>query len=385
MSAAGFEVVTADLRTHANVAAQVSDLLGTAHTTGQQAALGDQAFGQIAVALLFGQLVKTAAGPALNVVMQAQSTMAAISKNINTTAANYDTVDHDNAARFQPGSGTATATPSASAPNPPAKPAAGRSGNIVNDVTSLEKDIASGNWVQAGLAGLNIVSDVSKILSDPVGAITQYGLGFLMQAVKPLQQALSWLVGNPAQVSAYGGAWHGVSQSIGQAGTTFTSSVASSTASWTGQTADGYRSYASGQSAALAALTSVTRTVGSVTQAIGQLVAKVQNLIKQLVSQAMSQVIQDALGASFMITIPVVVAKAVNDVLSWMKKIADVINQLTGSLRQLQPLISSLTGLVGAVRQLMSSGSKPLAPISSQPVSGISLPTLPTMPKLAVG
>lgn len=377
MTAPGYQVLTSDLRAHANVAQQVADLLGHAHTSSQQAALGDQAFGQIAVALLFSQLLKTAAGPAISVLAQAQATMTAISKNVSTAAANYDTVDKTNAARFQPGTGTGTTSTAQSSVPGLAKPGGGANvGSVVTDVTNLEKDIGSGNWVQAGLAGLKMVGDVSKVLSDPVTAILNYGLQFLMQAIKPLQQAVTWLVGNPSQVAAYGSAWSGVSQTVGQAGSTFTSSLNSSTASWTGQAATNYKSYANNQAGALTATSSATRTLGSVTQAIGTLVSNVQNLIKQMVSKAMSQIIQTALGASFMITIPVIVGKVVADVVSWMKKIADVINQLTGSLQKLQPLLSNLTQLVGSIQKLMSSGSKPLSAISPQPVAGIA--TLPT-------
>lgn len=379
MTAPGYQVLTSDLRTHANVAAQVADLLGQAHTSGQQAALGDQAFGQIAVSLLFSQLLRTTAGPAISVLAQAQATMTAISKNVANAAANYDTVDTNNAARFRTGTGTTTPTPQSSVPAL-AKPASGNAGgNIVTDVTSLEKDIGSGNWVQAGLAGLKIVSDATKILSDPVGAILQYGLSFLMQAVRPLQQAVSWLVGNPSQVAVYGSAWQGVSHTVGQAGTTFTSSLSTNAATWTGQAASNYKSYAANQADALSAASSATRTLGSVTQSIGTLVATVQDKIKQMVSQAMSQIIQTALGSTFMVTIPVIVAKVVNDVVSWMKKIADVINQLTSSLRQLQPLLGNLTQLVGTIQKAMSGGSKPLGTISEQPVPGISaLPTFAT-------
>lgn len=377
MTAPGFQVVTADLRTHANVASEVASLLGGAHRSGQQAVLGDDAFGKISVAFLFSALLKTAAGPAINVLAQAETTMASISKSVSTMAANYDHVDQTNAARFQPGSGTATpgtSTPGSVLP----KSTTGKSGgNIVNDVNSLEKDISSGNWVQAGLAGMNIVSDAVKILSDPVAAIMQYGLGFLMNAIKPLHDAVTWLVGNPSQVASYGSSWSGVSQTVGQGQSTFLSSLTSNTASWTGQAANNYRAYATTQADALTAAGTATKTLGSVTQSIGTLVGNVQNMIKQMVSKAMAQIIETALGSTFMITIPVIVAKVVNDVVSWMKKIADVINQLTSSLRSLQPLISNLTQLVSSVEKLMSSGSKPVSAIGTQSVAGINLPQSP--------
>lgn len=374
-AAQGFHVVTADLRTHANVLSQVADLLGHAHGSGQQAALGDQAFGQIAVSLMFSQLVKSVAGPGVTVLAQAQATMATINRDVTTVASNYDTVEGNNTSRFRPGTSTASPQSNPTSPTAATSKTGHSGGNILNDVTSLEKDISSGNWVQASFAGLNVASDAAKILADPVSAVLRYGLNFLVQHVKPLQDAVGWLVGNPGQVSAFGSAWHGVSQSVGQASGTFASSLAKDTASWSGQAGDNYRRYATDKVATLTAASSATNTIGSVTQSIGTLVGNVQSLIKNMVSQAMGQIIQTALSASFMVTIPVVVAKVVNDVLSWMRKIASVINQLTSSLRQLQPLLGNLTQLFGSIQQALSSGSRPPAAVTSQAVPGITMPT----------
>ncbi|MET0423458.1 MAG: hypothetical protein ABW046_06265, partial [Actinoplanes sp.] len=47
--------------------------------------------------------------------------------------------------------------------------------------------------VSAGLDGLALVS-------DPVGALLQYGIAWLIEHVQPLSEALDWLAGDPAAI-----------------------------------------------------------------------------------------------------------------------------------------------------------------------------------------
>ncbi len=376
-AALGYTVSPTELRSHANVVAQLTDQLGHTLGSAQQATLGGQAFGEIAVALAFANLIKSVAQPGISALSQAQTMLSTINRTISTTATNYDTVEQSNSSRFQPGS---TSGSSATSTNPLIKSSsAAKSGNngasILTDVSSLEKDISSGSWIQAGMAGMKVVSDVGQIMANPIGAVTSFGLNFLVQHVKPLQEAVGWLVGNPGQVSAYGGSWQSVAQSVTQIGSTFASSVSKDTANWTGQAADNYRAYANDKVNTLNAVAAATKAIGGATQVIGQLVQKVRGIIQDLVSKAMQQIIQTALSASFMITIPVVVAEVVREVVDWMQKIASVIKQLTSAFSTLQPLMGSLQQLFGATSKSMSSGVAPLAAIAPAAVPGISLPT----------
>ncbi len=299
MTAPGFQVRTADLRTHANVAARSAELLGQrAHVRPAGEHWATRRSGRSASSLLFSELLRTAAGPAISVLAQAQATMTSISKNVATAAANYDTVDRNNVDRFRPGTGTATPTPSRAAGTWRNRRAATAGGDIVTDVTSLEKDIGSGNWVQAGLAGLEIVSDATKILSDPVGAILQYGLEFPDEG-RETAAAGGDLAGRKS------GPGRRVRQRVaGRLAARSARRTPRSRAACPRTPRPGparpranYKSYAANQSRrAGPPRPAATRTLGSVTQSIGTLVATVQDKIKQMVSQAMSQIIQTATG-----------------------------------------------------------------------------------------
>ena len=373
----GFNVVPSELRDHANVVSQLADQFGHTVNTAQNASLGSQAFGEIAVALAFANILKQVASPGVSALSQAQTMMNTINRTINTTAHNYDTVESMNMSRFLPSTGSGSGGTST---NPlfsgGTQRSTGRSGaNLLGDVSSLEKDISSGSWMQAGMAGMNVVQDIAGILSNPVGAIMQFGFGFLMNAIKPLQQAIGWLVGNPGQVSAYGNQWHGVAQSVTQLGNTFSSTLAKDTANWTGRSADGYRAYANDKINTLGAVATATKAIGNATQVIGQLVQKVEKIIKDLVSQAMGKIIQTAMSASFMITIPVVVAEVVREVISWMQKIANVIQMLSKAFSTLQPLMGGLAQLFGSTGKSMASGVGQLSSVAHVSVPGITLPT----------
>jgi uncharacterized protein YukE len=379
-SSGGFTVVPSELQTHANTITQLTSDAGSTVNTAQQAVLGGQAFGEIAVALAFANILKSVAQPGVSALSQAQSMLSTISRTINVTTTNYHNTDQSNASRFQPSVTGTTSMASTGLLSPTgtttsATKAGNNGASILTDVTSLEKDISSGSWIQAGLAGMKVVSDVGQIMANPVGAVTSFGLNFLVQHVKPLQDAVGWLVGTPGQVSSYGSSWLSIGQSVGNISNSLSSTVRKDTANWTGAAADSYRSVATDKVNTLNALAAATKTIGSATQVIGQLVAKVRGMIQDMVSKAMQQIIQTALSASFMITIPVVVAEVVGQVVSWMSKIADVIKQLTSAFSTLQPLMGTLQQLFSLANKSMSSGIQPLSTISPAAVPGITMPT----------
>lgn len=372
-----FTVVPSELLTHANTLNQLSGQLGQAQSMAQSSILNNQAFGVISVALAFANLIKGAATPGISALSQAQSAMSTLSKTVSTTATNYTNVETSNASRFQPAGlagtpGSSTGSLFSTTPNAASK---NSGASILTDVSSFEKDISSGNFIQGAMAGMKVVSDIGGIMSNPIGAVTQFGFNFLIQHVKPLQEAVGWLVGMPGQVSQYGSNWQNVAKTVMQASTLYNQTLGKDTANWTGAAADSYKAVAADKINLLSAVSSATKAIGNGTQVVGQLVGKVEKMIQDLVSKAMQQIIQTAMSASFMITIPVVVAEVVQEVISWMQKIADVIKNLTDVFNKLMPLMTGVTQLLNLTHGSLPSGIQPLPTIAPAPVSGIDMPT----------
>ncbi|HWC84600.1 MAG TPA: hypothetical protein VG756_31975 [Pseudonocardiaceae bacterium] len=231
--------------------------------------------------------------------------------------------------------------------------------NIVDDAASLHQGISSGSWIESGLSAVGTGLDAVNLLTNPVSALVSCGLNFLIEHIKPLQDALNWLAGDANQVNAYGGTWHNVSGSIGQAGSTAMSSLTKDTQNWTGQAATNYRGYAQQQIDNLTASATAANTIGSATQLIGGLVLTVRNTIRDLVTQAIGQIIQMGLAAlAFPPSIPALAGKVAAQVVAWMQKIANTVRQLIGSMTKLTPLMNQLQQLWNTIKQSLSSGSK---------------------------
>jgi hypothetical protein len=73
---------------------------------------------------------------------------------------------------------------------------------IAEDVEQIVKGVQDGSWVDGTLGTIAAGLDGLAIISDPVGALLQYGVAWLIEHVKPLSQALDWLAGDPARISA---------------------------------------------------------------------------------------------------------------------------------------------------------------------------------------
>jgi hypothetical protein len=226
--------------------------------------------------------------------------------------------------------------------------------NLLDDATTLHQAITSGSWVAGGLSAVGTGMDVVALATNPVATVVSYGLNYLIETVKPLHDALNWFAGDSGQISGYATTWQNVSQTVGQGSQTFQTSLTNDTANWTGSAATGYRGVATDTINTIKAASSAAGTLATVTRMIGSLVSAVRNLIRDLVTQAIGQVVQTALLAAEVITIPYVVCRVWALVASWMRRIADVVRKLSGSLSQLQPLMQRLAQLASNIKQALT-------------------------------
>lgn len=377
-----FTVVPSELTTHANSLSSLSGQLGQTVTQAEKAVLGSQAFGVIAVALAFANIIKAVSSPGTSALSQATSVLSTISNTIKITNTNYTNAEQGNTNRFLPsttGLSSTSTNPLGSLTSGTSSTTTTKSGNngasILTDVSSLEKDISGGNWLQGAMAGMKVLSDVNQIMTNPIGAVTAFGFNFLIQHVKPLQEAVGWLVGSPGQVNSYASQWLSISKSVGTISTQLSKTLSQDTANWTGAAADSYKATATDKINTISSLSTATQAIGNATQMVGQFVQQMENTIKKMVSDAMTQIIQTAMAASFMISIPVVVARVVQEVVSWMQKIANIIKQVTSVFNTLQPLMGLLQQLLGTAQKSLSTGVQPLATIPTATVPGITMPT----------
>src|SRR2546426_2691297 len=113
--------------------------------------------------------------------------------------------------------------------------------NVIDDAAGVYDGISSGSWVEGGIAALGTGLDVLSMAMNPVGTLISYGLNWLIEHVKPLQNALSQLAGDADQIAAYSATWKNVGQAVQKAAQDLAGTVEKDTANWAGQAADAYR------------------------------------------------------------------------------------------------------------------------------------------------
>jgi uncharacterized protein YukE len=183
-----------------------------------------------------------------------------------------------------------------------------------------------------------------------------------MEHVKPLRDALDWLAGDPAQITAYAETWRNVAHAAKQAAAELADSVTRDIKQWTGAAADAYRARASEHEGALNAASSAADAIGMIVEGAGLVVAMVRILVRDLIAEFVS-VLAVRLGewlaeeaASFGIATPWVIAQVGTLVAKWAAKIARLLHGLAETFRRLAPLVRRLRELLDELFRLLRRG-----------------------------
>ena len=81
---------------------------------------------------------------------------------------------------------------------------------IADDIDGLMSGYRSGNWIDAAIGGVATSLDALALITDPLGQLVSWGVGWLIEHVRPLSDALDALAGDPDQIAAYAQTWRSV-------------------------------------------------------------------------------------------------------------------------------------------------------------------------------
>ena len=180
--------------------------------------------------------------------------------------------------------------------------------------------------------------------TNPIATLASYGLSWLIEHVQPLQDALDWVAGDPEQIAAYAKTWQNVSQSVAETVQQFTSAVERDSSAWTGPAGDAYRKHAHDKIATLQAASTAAHTISTVVEMVGQVVDAIRSLVRDIVTQAIGEIIQIGLEEvlSLGLATPIVIGQVSTQVAKWSTEIANAIKKLTGAFAKLRPMMSKL-------------------------------------------
>jgi uncharacterized protein YukE len=227
------------------------------------------------------------------------------------------------------------------------------------DIELIAQGVENRSWVDGtlGVAGGGL--DALALVSDPVGALFQYGIAWLIEHVKPLSEALDWLAGDPGQIAGHAQTWRNVSSELRQESDSLARAVRFDLGDWEGAAAEAYRNRADKRDQSLQALAKASDTMALITEGAGMLIGTVRIMVRDAVATVVSRLIVYAgeLIASVGLATPWVAEQVSTLCASWAAKISRWLKDLIASLRNLLRESGRLGELINAIKKrLLGSG-----------------------------
>lgn len=224
---------------------------------------------------------------------------------------------------------------------------------IAESVSDLVEGIQSGNWVDIGLGALTTGLEALSIVMDPLGSVGSNLVSFVIEHVRPLQDALDKLAGNADAVAAQAQTWKNVAKAIGEVQLGYSQDATTDTAQWTGAAGDAYRRRAADTAALIGAGSQAADGIGSAVELAGMVVGVVRETVRDLIADLVGRLVVWAAEALTIVGAPAVAAQAATAAAKWAARIAQLIKQLVRTMENLTPLLRKLGDLLKQIRRKM--------------------------------
>jgi uncharacterized protein YukE len=249
---------------------------------------------------------------------------------------------------------------------------------IAEDIELIAQGVRDGSWIDGTLGVTGASLDALALISDPVGALLQYGVAWIIEHVRPLSEALDWLAGDPGQISANAATWRNVAADLRRNADELVRTVRLDAAEWTGAAGDAYRAWMARRDRTLQALAAGADTISAITEGAGLLVAAVRILVRDAIATVVSRLIGYAAEevASLGMATPLLIEQVTTLVASWAAKIARWLQSLIRSLERLAGQCQELERLIEALRRLLHRSDTPRrSDVPSDPPKKIGSPS----------
>ncbi|MFB9928800.1 RHS repeat-associated core domain-containing protein [Amycolatopsis halotolerans] len=205
----------------------------------------------------------------------------------------------------------------------------------------VKSGIESGDWASIAMGAVGVALDVLSTAMDPFGSILAAGVGWLIEHVGPLKQALEALTGKADEIKAQAETWQNVAKELESIGKDLTACVEKDLQSWTGEAADSYRERTKDVANLLGAAQKGTEGAASGVKTAGEVVAAVRMLVRDIIAQLVGHLISWALQVLFTAGIGMawVLPQVVGAVAKTAAQLAKITKQLVSALKALMPLL----------------------------------------------
>jgi hypothetical protein len=224
---------------------------------------------------------------------------------------------------------------------------------IAEDIELIAQGVRGHSWVDGSLGVVGAGLDALALVSDPVGALLQYGISWLIEHVRPLSEALDWLAGDPGQIAGHALTWRNVASSLRDESDVLARAARFDVSGWRGAAADAYRVWAGQRDESLQALARASDTMALITEGAGMVIGTVRIMVRDAVATVVSRLMVYAgeLVASFGLATPLVVEQVSTLCASWAARISRWLRDLIASIRNLMRESARLGELIETIKR----------------------------------
>ncbi|MEV4734162.1 RHS repeat-associated core domain-containing protein [Saccharopolyspora sp. NPDC049426] len=226
---------------------------------------------------------------------------------------------------------------------------------IAESVADTQKAIESGDWASGVMGAVGTGLDALGMALDPFGAIFSAGVGWLIEHVGPVSDALDSLTGDPDEIKAHSETWKNVAAELEAINTEMKELVKADTAGWTGEAGDAYRKRSEDTANLIAAAKSAADGAADGIGTAGEVVGAVRSLVRDIIAELVGHLISWALQVVCTLGIAMawVVPQVVAEVAKVAAKIADITTKLIQAMKKLSPMLKKLGDSFGDTKKAL--------------------------------
>ncbi len=155
---------------------------------------------------------------------------------------------------------------------------------LIEDGQALVDAVASGNWIDGGIAAFSAALDTAAMIVDPIGTLIANGLGWVLDHVEPLKGWLNDITGDAAEVAAFAQTWRNIATQLHDSADTFARRT-HDLDTLSGATVDAYLAFAGDTIAHLRSTGDWANAIAGGLEVASQLVQVVHDLVRDAISQ----------------------------------------------------------------------------------------------------
>lgn len=219
---------------------------------------------------------------------------------------------------------------------------------IIGPGIALGKGLYEVDPLNAFGGGISLGADIASLAADPIASLAGSVASFLLTHMKPLQDMLDVIAGNPLAVAAQAATWNNVADRVSTTSDGLRSSVSSALAGWTGLTADAYQVFTGIFAEVIEGLSTICRGIGAALAGASAIVDFVRSIVKDIISDLVGKLISWAIqvAATACVGAAWVLPEAIVAISVRVAKVGDWLNQLRAAVTRLAKKASELTSIL---------------------------------------